>query len=108
MDKKTILTKADLSNYLHNNKWWHIILLILLPAVIYIQSVHFDYTNFDDNEIIKNKFEIVGNIHKIGTAIKRGAFFRSTGDFYRPVQNVSFMLDAQISGKKLWMFHITN
>ena len=108
MDKKINFTKANLGNYLRNNKWWHIALLIILPAVIYIQSVRFDYTNFDDNEIIKNKFEIVGNIKKIGTAIKRGAFFRSTGDFYRPVQNVSFMLDAQVSGQKLWMFHLTN
>ncbi len=88
--------------------WWHIALLIVLPAIIYVQSVKFDYTNFDDNGIIQQKFNIVKNIRAIDTAFKTDAFFNPTGDFYRPVQNISFMLDAQVSHDKLWMFHITN
>ena len=86
----------------------HILLIILLPTLVYMQSVKFDYTNFDDNGIILQKFDIVGNIHNIDTAFKVDAFFNPTGDFYRPIQNISFMLDAQVSGQKLWMFHITN
>jgi tetratricopeptide (TPR) repeat protein len=93
---------------LKQNKWWHIGLLILLPLCIYIQSLSFDYTNFDDNGIILQKFDVVGNLHNIDTAFKVDAFFNKTGDFYRPVQNVSFMLDAAISKQKLWMFHISN
>ncbi len=87
---------------------FHLLLLILLPILIYVQSVKFDYTNFDDNGIILQKFDLVGNIHHIDTAFKVDAFFNPTGDFYRPVQNISFMLDAQVSREKLWMFHITN
>jgi len=87
---------------------WRIGLIILLPAIIYFQSIKFDYTNFDDNGIILQKFDIVGNIHKIDTTFKTDAFFNPTGDFYRPMQNISFMLDAQVSHQKLWMFHITN
>jgi tetratricopeptide (TPR) repeat protein len=90
------------------NRWLHIGLLIVLPIIIYIQSIQFDYTNFDDNGIILQKFEIVGNIKMIDTAFKTDAFFNKSGDFYRPVQNISFMLDAQVSREKLWMFHITN
>jgi len=86
----------------------HILLIILLPVIVYVQSVGFDYTNFDDNGIILQKFDVVGNIHNIDTAFKVDAFFNKTGDFYRPVQNISFMLDAQVSREKLWMFHITN
>ena len=108
MKRKINFTKAGIVNNLRNNKWWHIILLVILPAIIYIQAVNFNYTNFDDNGIIKDKFDIVGNIKNIGIAIKDDAFFNPTGDFYRPVQNVSFMLDAQVSRDKLWMFHITN
>ena len=108
MKKKTDYNKAWLIEQLKNNRCWHICFLIILPVIIYVQSVNFDYTNFDDNGIILQKFDIVGNIHKIDTAFKVDAFFNKNGDFYRPVQNVSFMLDAQVSGSKLWMFHITN
>lgn len=102
MSKATILIK------LKENKWWHLLLLILLPVAIYIQSIKFDYTNFDDNGIILQKIDVIKNIKNLDTAFKVDAFFNKTGDFYRPVQNISFMLDAQVSGEKLWMFHISN
>ena len=102
------VNKFSFKDILKNKVWFHIGLLILLPLIIYVQSVKFDYTNFDDNGIILQKFDVVGNIHKIDTVLHTDAFFNSTGDFYRPVQNLSFMLDAQVSREKLWMFHITN
>jgi tetratricopeptide (TPR) repeat protein len=101
-EKKTFMEKFS------NSKGWHIALLVLFPVLIYIQSLGFEYTNFDDNGIILQKFEVVGNIKKIDTAFKVDAFFNKTGDFYRPIQNASFMLDAAVSREKLWMFHITN
>ena len=100
--------KNSFSGLMKNNVWVHLGLLVLLPFIIYVQAVKFDYTNFDDNGIILQKFDVVGNIHKIDTVLHTDAFFNSTGDFYRPVQNLSFMLDAQVSREKLWMFHITN
>lgn len=93
---------------LKENKWIHLALLVLLPCAIYLQSLGFTYTNFDDNGIIQQKFDIVGDIHKIDTVYKVDAFFNPTGDFYRPVQNLTFMLDAQVSHQDLWMFHLSN
>src|SRR5438105_39982 len=95
-------------NVFKNKTLLHLALLVTLPAAIYLQALKFDYTNFDDNGIILQKFDVVKNIHKIDTCFKLDAFFNKTGDFYRPVQNISFMLDAQVSGKDLWMFHLTN
>ena len=91
-----------------NKTLLHLLIITILPILVYVQSVNYDYTNFDDNGIILQKFDIVGNIHHIDTAFKVDAFFNPTGDFYRPVQNITFMLDAQVSKDKLWMFHITN
>ena len=108
MTESIVLKKKYFADILKNNVWCHLGLLILLPLVIYVQSVKFDYTNFDDNGIILDKIAIVKNIKKIDTVFKTDAFWNSTGDFYRPIQNLSFMLDAQVSGEKLWMFHITN
>lgn len=108
MAKSIKFNKTFFTNILKNKGWFHISILILLPLLIYVQSVKFDYTNFDDNGIILQKFDIVGDIHKIDTVLHTDAFFNPTGDFYRPVQNLSFMLDAHVSHEKLWMFHITN
>ena len=108
MTESIVLKKKYFADILKNNVWCHLGLLILLPLIIYVQSVKFDYTNFDDNGIILDKIAIVKNIKKIDTVFKTDAFWNSTGDFYRPIQNLSFMLDAQVSGEKLWMFHITN
>ncbi len=90
------------------NKTLQICILIIIPLLIYARSISYDYTNFDDNGIIQQKFNLVGDISKIDSAFKVDAFFNPQGDFYRPIQNVSFMLDAQVSRNKLWMFHITN
>jgi tetratricopeptide (TPR) repeat protein len=108
MTESIVLKKKYFADILKNNVWCHLGLLILLPLIIYVQSVKFDYTNFDDNGIILDKIAIVKDIKKIDTVFKTDAFWNSTGDFYRPIQNLSFMLDAQVSGEKLWMFHITN
>ncbi|MEI2707959.1 MAG: tetratricopeptide repeat protein [Chitinophagaceae bacterium] len=108
MTESIVFKKKSFADILKNNVWCHLGLLILLPLIIYVQSVKFDYTNFDDNGIILDKIAIVKNIKKIDTVFKTDAFWNSTGDFYRPIQNLSFMLDAQVSGEKLWMFHITN
>jgi tetratricopeptide (TPR) repeat protein len=99
---------SSLSQNLKNNRWYHIGLLIILPCIIYLQAVTFEYTNFDDNGIILQKFDVVKNIKNIDTTLVTDAFWNSNGDFYRPVQNISFMLDAQVSGSDLWMFHTTN
>jgi len=108
MEITAVKEKKGFIEKLKTNKWLHILLLIVFPVLIYVQSLKFDYTNFDDNGIILQKFEVVGNIKKIDTAFKVDAFFNKTGDFYRPIQNASFMLDAAVSREKLWMFHITN
>jgi tetratricopeptide (TPR) repeat protein len=108
MTESIVFKKKSFADILKNNVWCHLGLLILLPLIIYVQSVKFDYTNFDDNGIILDKIAIVKDIKKIDTVFKTDAFWNSTGDFYRPIQNLSFMLDAQVSGEKLWMFHITN
>jgi tetratricopeptide (TPR) repeat protein len=100
--------KSNIVEILKNKKWMHIAFLVVFPCIIYLQSVKFDYTNFDDNGIILQKFEVVGNIQNVDTVYKVDAFFNPTGDFYRPVQNLTFMLDAQVSQEKLWMFHLTN
>jgi hypothetical protein len=87
---------------------WHIILLILLPFFLYIKVAGFEFIDFDDVAIIKNNFDILGHFSKIGIAFKTDAFISAHGDFYRPMQTVSFMLDALIGGDRPWIYHLFN
>ncbi len=83
--------------------------IVLLPLLVYIKILGFEMVNFDDKDIIIDHYAIVGDIRNIPEAFRRDAFLSDKGDsFYRPIQTVSFMLDALISGESPWMYHLTS
>ena len=87
---------------------WHVALLVLLPFFIYIKVTSFQLINMDDAIIISQHFEILSHLKNILIAFKTDAFINPNGDFYRPLQTVSFMLDAFVGGPNPWIFHFTN
>ncbi len=87
---------------------WHVALIVLLPFFLYIKVVGFELINMDDVAIISNNYDILSHIGNIGIAFKTDAFLGSHGDFYRPIQTVSFMLDTMIGGGKPWIYHFSN
>ena len=88
---------------------WHLAILILLPFFLYIKVTGYQLIeNMDDTSIIINHFDLLKNLKNISIAFKSDAFISPTGDFYRPIQTVSFMVDAFIGGANPWIFHFTN
>jgi tetratricopeptide (TPR) repeat protein len=90
---------------------WHIILIILLPLIIYVKVTGFNFLSIDDKVIIQDHYSILSNIKNVDEAFRRDAFLNEKGQsspYYRPIQTVSFMLDAQVSGSNPWMYHLTN
>jgi tetratricopeptide (TPR) repeat protein len=87
---------------------WQLIILLLLPFFIYIKVAGYEFIDMDDISIISNNYHIIGSIKNIGIAFKTDAFISATGDFYRPVQTVSFMIDALIGKDKPWIYHLSN
>src|ERR1700733_12960356 len=109
--KTTTIIKNPLAipGKFETNTTLQLALIILFPVIIYIKIVHFRFVNFDDTGIITDHFDILGNIHKIGEAFRRDAFLSAKGDsFYRPVQSISFMLDALVGSKNSWVYHLDN
>lgn len=88
--------------------WWQIIILVLLPFFLYIKVAGFEFIDMDDVAIITNNYNIIGSIKNIGLAFKTDAFVSATGDFYRPIQTVSYMLDALVGKEKPWIYHLSN
>jgi protein O-mannosyl-transferase len=96
-------------SFLKNNKVFYLLLLIIIPFIFYFRVVNFGFSGLDDSSIISNINNVIGNPLNLGEAFDHDAFMSDKGDtFYRPIQTISFMLDAQIGGKEPWIYHLAN
>ena len=87
----------------------YLLLLVIVPSVLYFRVVNFEYSGLDDATIISNINNVQGNPLNLKGAFTHDAFMGDKGDtFYRPMQTISFMLDAQLGGKEPWIYHISN
>ena len=82
--------------------------IALAVLAVYATAPGFNFIGFDDTEILKQRYFIIGDLSKIKLAFTTDAFLGTNGSFYRPLQTVSFMLDALIGGPKPFIYHFTN
>jgi protein O-mannosyl-transferase len=89
----------------------HVYLLLLLVASItYAKSIVYQYTFFDDIFLLSVNHEFLSNVANISKLFTTDVFISVTNPevYYRPLMNLLFMLELQISGNSLVIFHITN
>jgi protein O-mannosyl-transferase len=87
----------------------YLLFLVLVPAAVYFRVVYFEYTGLDDSVIVFNINNVQGGRLNLKEAFTHDAFMGNQGDtFYRPLQLISLMLDAEIGGKEPWIFHLSN
>jgi protein O-mannosyl-transferase len=84
------------------------VFIALAVLVVYATALGFNFIGFDDMEILKQRYFIIGDLSKIKVAFTTDAFLGTNGSFYRPLQTVSFMLDALVGGPKPFIYHLTN
>src|SRR3954469_18143522 len=82
--------------------------IALAVLAVYFTAPGFHFIGFDDMEILKQRYFIIGDLSKIKLAFTTDAFLGTNATFYRPLQTVSFMLDALIGGPKPFIYHLTN
>src|SRR5438477_7971994 len=82
--------------------------IALAVVAVYATAPSFNFIGFDDREILKQHYFIIGDLSKIKVAFTTDAFLGTNGDFYRPLQTVSFMLDALVGGPNPFIYHLTN
>jgi tetratricopeptide (TPR) repeat protein len=84
-------------------------LLVILPLILNWKVMSFEFTQFDDRGIIINNYEFLSDFKNIIKAFEKDNFMSKEGKgYYRPVQTVSFMVDAQIGGEKPAVYHFSN
>src|SRR6476661_5956789 len=84
------------------------VFIALAVVAVYATAPGFNFIGFDDREILKQHYFIIGDLSKIKVAFTTDAFLGTNGSFYRPLQTVSFMLDALVGGPKPFIYHLTN
>jgi protein O-mannosyl-transferase len=84
------------------------VFIALAVVAVYATAPSFKFIGFDDTEILKHRYFIIGDLSKIKVAFTTDAFLGSNGSFYRPLQTVSFMLDALVGGPNPFIYHLTN
>ena len=101
--KKIVKPAKDASIYIHLS------LLVLVPLILNWKIINYDFTRLDDSSIITTNIGFLSNISNILGVFERDNFLTKGGKgYYRPVQSLSFKLDAQISGEKPWAYHFSN
>ncbi|MDR2972411.1 MAG: tetratricopeptide repeat protein [Bacteroidales bacterium] len=85
------------------------LLVFCFSFLLYFHSINFKYTMFDDDGLLMNNKEFFTNNGDLKTIFTTDAFLKTEGTFYRPIQNISFLIDVTISGgMDMRMFHFTN
>jgi tetratricopeptide (TPR) repeat protein len=82
--------------------------VVVAVFVVYFRVLGFDFVDLDDIPIIRLQYFIIGHLSNIPLAFTRDAFLGTSGTFYRPLQTVSFMIDAFIGGPGPLVYHLTN
>lgn len=108
---RTTRNASQAGSFLHTlgSSPWAYIVIVVLAAVLYAQTLDFGIDKFDEDLILKANIDYLVKKATLADVLMRDAFFRSPGKiFYRPVQNVSFLIDATIGNGKASTFYATN
>ena len=86
-----------------------LLIVFCVPVLLYLQTIHFGYTNFDDDGIIFNNIKLLSSLKNIPQAFLCDAYVGKVSVLYRPLQTVSYIIDIFFSDPNAtWMFHLTN
>lgn len=108
-NRNTIKASTFGSNENNKSTILSLILVFCIPVLLYLQTVRFGLTSFDDDRIIRNNIEFLSHFENALKAFQTDAFIVKTSQFYRPLQTLSYMTDIRLSGgNNTWMYHLTN
>jgi len=86
-----------------------LLIVFLVPVLVYLQTISFGFVGFDDDMILVNNRDFFSHFSNIFHAFSIDALTTKQSLFYRPMQTISYLFDALISGvDKTWMYHFSN
>lgn len=77
-----------------------IFFLFITAFILYLPSLFFGFSYFDDNVLVLDNLRFLKNLGNIFQAFQQEVFHiqHFSAAYYRPILTLSFMFDAQLSG----------
>ncbi len=100
--------KKQLGRFFSLQSWRPYFFIFVIGFLLYSQTLTFGLTYLDDNTLILDRQEVLSDIRNVSTIFSTDAFFSGTNFYYRPLLNLSFMLDAQFGVNNLFIYHLDN
>ena len=82
--------------------------IFFLIYFLYYHTSSFDFIYLDDGSLIANKTDRMDSLSKIKNFILEPVFDENASKFYRPVLNLSFLIDTVICGGESGFYHFSN
>lgn len=86
---------------------WPYLVFLFFGFLLYGQTLFFQFVNFDDVILISDKTEFFNDVHNIPAIFSSDVFQAGDKIYYRPLLNLSFMIDT-LSGGGLVVYHLNN
>jgi len=99
--------KADRPGDKLLNGAWPWVLIALTILLVYLRTVSFGFTYFDDESLVLNNLEGLSSLKNILLGFS-GELTKGFTAFYRPLLTASFILNFQLSGLAAWGYHLVN
>ena len=81
------------------------LIISLISVAVYAQTIGFDLTYCDDHDIILTYYERISSFANLTNEFFKGYIGTA---YYRPIINISFLIDSAIAGQNLWIYHFSN
>jgi tetratricopeptide (TPR) repeat protein len=108
-NKKNINTLKKVPFEKKSNLPLMLLIAFCFPFLLYLQTINFGFTGFDDDGIISDNIAFLSKPSNAPQAFLTNAFISKVSKFYRPMGTLSYMLDISISGgDNPWMYHLSN
>jgi len=88
--------------------WRPYFLIFAVGFLLYGQSLFFDFSYFDDQNLILDNAPILSNFKNVGEVFFNDVFFSIDKYYYRPFLNFSFMIDMRLGGTLPVIYHFVN
>ena len=96
-----------MKNILKTNIFFFISLFIII-FLVYAKAVNFKITNLDDNSLITRNINYISDYKNIPEFFLTDCYFGKKTQYYRPVLNISFSLEAIFFRDNFKVYHFTN
>src|SRR5689334_18055715 len=83
--------------------------IVTLCIAVYFKCLFFGITNSDDEVLIVGNLPFLHDLSNICRVFTTDAFYLVKSiDLYRPLQSLTYILDAQWGGDTVFFVHLTN